>query len=252
LPNDFDNSSAGKLMGLATKSEAYAAEKSAIKKRKTTLEHQTQSMPILDNPRHEAYAQAFFAGLSNGGTQEKAYRAAGYLVTNKNSANACASRLMLRIANRVRELQAEANARIQPQIDLSRERVGCRLDLASRIAEEQKNPSAIASSELGIAKVFGHIGEDIDHSKQSFAQAKSMKEIGKRLLQSVGLASPDDASVAEAIEANDQFVARLEEIRDKAEARLSASCGCGACAVERVQNRPDLHMRHRISRQSLV
>jgi hypothetical protein len=51
LPNDFDNSSGGKLMGLATKSEAYAAEKSTIKKRKTTLEHQTQSMPILDNTK---------------------------------------------------------------------------------------------------------------------------------------------------------------------------------------------------------
>jgi hypothetical protein len=38
LPNDFDNSSAGKLMGLATKSEAYAAD--CYKKRKTTLERQ--------------------------------------------------------------------------------------------------------------------------------------------------------------------------------------------------------------------
>jgi hypothetical protein len=174
-------------------------------------------MPILDNPRHEAYAQAFFAGLSNGGTQEKAYRAAGYLVTNKNSANACASRLMLRIANRVRELQAEANARIQPQVDLSRERVGRRLDLASRMAEEQKNPAGIASSELGIAKVFGHLGEDIDDKRASFAQANSMKEIGKRLLQSIGFEAPDDVSVRLAIEANDQFIARLEAIRDSAQ-----------------------------------
>jgi hypothetical protein len=177
-------------------------------------------MPILDNPRHEAYAQAFFAGLSNGGTQEKAYRAAGYLVTNKNSANACASRLMLRIANRVRELQAEANARIQPQVDLSRERVGRRLDLASRMAEEQKNPQGIAQSELGIAKVFGHIGDDLDKAKQGYAQAKSMKDIGKTLLQSVGLADPDDAGVTQAIEANDAFVQRLEAIRDKAQATL--------------------------------
>jgi hypothetical protein len=183
LPNDFDNSSAGKLMGLATKSEAYAAEKSAIKKRKTTLEHQTQSMPILDNPRHEAYAQAFFAGLSNGGTQEKAYRAAGYLVTNKNSANACASRLMLRIANRVKELQREALERQQVEVDVSRQRIGRRLDLASRMAEKQNNPQGIATSELGIAKVFGHIGAGIEDSKQTFAQAKSMKEIGKRFAE---------------------------------------------------------------------
>jgi len=198
-------------MGLATKSEAYAAEKSAIKKRKTTLEHQTQSMPILDNPRHEAYAQAFFAGLSNGGTQEKAYRAAGYLVTNKNSANACASRLMLRIANRVRELQAEANKRLQPKIDLSRERIGKRLDLASRIAEEQKNPSAIASSELGIAKVFGHIS-DQPEAKHDFNSAQSMQDIGRKLLQSVGLEHATEDQIEAAILANDKFIDELERI----------------------------------------
>jgi hypothetical protein len=63
---------------------------------------------------------------------------------------------MLTIVNRVREeLQQEANKRLQPDVDLSRERVGRRLDLASRMAEEQKNPAGIASSELGIAKVFG-------------------------------------------------------------------------------------------------
>jgi hypothetical protein len=173
-------------------------------------------MPILDNPRHEAYAQAFFAGLSNGGTQEKAYRAAGYLVTNKNSANACASRLMLRIANRVRELQAEANARIQPQVDLSRDRVGRRLDLASRMAEQQKNPQGIVSSELGIAKVFGIAGEDVDEKRQSFATANSMHDIGKRLLQSIGFSEPDDASIQAAIEANDAFIERLEAIRNAA------------------------------------
>ena len=171
-------------------------------------------MPILDNPRHEAYAQAFFAGLSNGGTQEKAYRVAGYLVTNKNSAKACASRLMLTIANRVRELQQEANARIQPQVDLSRKRVGRRLDLASRMAEEQKNPAGIATSELGIAKVFGHVGEDIDDKRQGFAQATSMKDIGKRLLESIGFSAPDDVSIRAAIEANDRFIAELEAIRD--------------------------------------
>src|SRR5262249_43858568 len=59
------------------------------------------------------------------------------------------------ILERVRELQAEANARLQPKLDLSRERIGRRLDKASRIAEEQGNASAMATSELGIAKVFG-------------------------------------------------------------------------------------------------
>jgi hypothetical protein len=44
-----------------------------------------------------------------------------------------------------------------------------------------------------------------------------MHEIGERLLQSVGFASPDDVSIQAAIEANDVFIARLEAIRDAAQ-----------------------------------
>jgi hypothetical protein len=44
-----------------------------------------------------------------------------------------------------------------------------------------------------------------------------MQDIGRKLLQSVGFASPDDVSVKAAIEANDAFVSRLEQIRDKAQ-----------------------------------
>ncbi len=171
-------------------------------------------MPALSNPRHEAFAQRFFAGLATGITQAEAYRAVGYRGGTKNSADSGACRLMSRIVKRVSELQQEALQREQPEVDVSRQRVGRRLDLASRMAEQQRNPQAIASSELGIAKVFGHTGEDIEQSKQGFAQAKSMKEVGKRLLQSIGLNEPDSASVELAIEANDAFVQRLEAIRD--------------------------------------
>jgi hypothetical protein len=174
-------------------------------------------MPVLPNPRHEAFAQHFFAGLSNGITQEKAYRAAGYLVTNRNSADACASRLMLRIAKRVSELQAEALERQQPQIDISRDRIGKRLDLASKMAEKQQNPNGITASELGIAKVFGLMNEDIQAKAQDITTANTMQDIGRRLLQSIGFSAPDDASIAAAIEANDAFVERLEAIRDSAQ-----------------------------------
>jgi len=43
-----------------------------------------------------------------------------------------------------------------------------------------------------------------------------MQDIGRKLLQSVGFASPDDVSIQAAIEANDAFIARLEAIRDGA------------------------------------
>jgi hypothetical protein len=176
-------------------------------------------MPALPNPRHELYAQLFFAGLSNGGTQEQAYRAAGYLPSNKNSAKACASRLMLTIVNRVRELQAEANQRLRPKVDLSRERVGRRLDMASEMAEKEGNVAGMVSSELGIAKVFG-LEKAPDAKQLDLQGARSMNDIGRRLLQSVGLREPDAASVQDAVEANNAFVARLEQIKARAEGTL--------------------------------
>jgi hypothetical protein len=44
-----------------------------------------------------------------------------------------------------------------------------------------------------------------------------MNDIGRRLLLSVGLAEPhDDPSIREALEAKDDFIGRLEAIRDRA------------------------------------
>jgi hypothetical protein len=56
---------------------------------------------------------------------------------------------------------------------------------------------------------------DPEPNKLDFATANSMQDIGRKLLQSVGFASPDDLSIQAAIEANDQFIAELEQIRDK-------------------------------------
>jgi hypothetical protein len=44
-----------------------------------------------------------------------------------------------------------------------------------------------------------------------------MQDIGRKLLQSVGLPNPTDADIAAAIELNDIFVAKLERIRAEAE-----------------------------------
>ena len=122
-------------------------------------------MPALANPRHERFAQLIVEGLMNGErkaySQGRAYIAAGYEAKDAGkrggSAEAAASRLLNRvkpIIDRVRELQAEATKRLQPKLDLSRERIGRDLDQASRIAAEQKNASAMVASVLGIAKVF--------------------------------------------------------------------------------------------------
>jgi hypothetical protein len=174
-------------------------------------------MPALPNPRHERYAQEFFKGLSNGITQHDAYKAAGYLPSNKNSAKACASRLMLTIANRVRELQEESNKRVQHKVDLSRERVGRRLDLASRMAEEQRNAQGIVASELGIAKVFG-LEQEQESKGQELIPSDSTRDIAMKVLRSVGLREPDALSVDEAIKANDVYVSTLEDIVSRAQA----------------------------------
>jgi hypothetical protein len=180
-------------------------------------------MPALSNPRHEAFAQALFIGLGGKTRQERANSTA-YLVaypgsTAPGSAKASAARLLARVSpilDRVRELQAEQAARTQKKVDISRERIARRLDLASQIAEQERNASAIVSSELGIAKIFG-LESTKEEAPHSFKDAKSMNDIGERLLISVGLARPTPTAIEQAIEANNVFVARLEEIRDQAE-----------------------------------
>ncbi len=179
-------------------------------------------MPVLPNPRHEAFAQAIFAGLSRhqNYSQAQAYRDAGYKVTNGNSARACASRLLTfanGVAERIHELQAEQLKRITPKLDLSKETIGRRLRIASTMAEDDRNPQGIVAAELGMAKVFHRIDDNSDNGKIDWNTTTSMKDIGSKLLQSVGFASPDDVSIQAAIEANDAFIAQLEAIRDRAQ-----------------------------------
>jgi hypothetical protein len=175
-------------------------------------------MPALTNPRWEAFAQALFIGL--GGktrlerAQSTAYLTAYPTCSNGNSAEAAASRLLRRvkpILDRVLELQAEQAKRTQRKIDISRDRLARRLDMASTLAEQQGNVAGIVSSELGIAKIFG-LESAKQEGTQSFKDAGSMQDIGRRLLISVGLREPSDEAVSLAIEANNAFVARLEQI----------------------------------------
>jgi hypothetical protein len=73
---------------------------------------------------------------------------------------------------------------------------------------------------MGKAKIMNFTNEQPKQSVD-FNEANSMQDIGRKLLQSVGFASPDDVSIAAAIEANDVFVARLEAIRDAAQRELN-------------------------------
>ena len=183
-------------------------------------------MPALSNPRYERFAQALFAGLA-GDTRVKRAQSTAYLTAYPNSSTAAAktsaSRLLTRanqIFERVRELQAEQAARTQRKIDISRDRLARRLDMASTMAETQGNVAGIVASEMGIAKVFG-IDQGDKNVTHSFKNAQSMNDIGKRLLISIGLAEPPAEAINAAIQANDAFVSRLEAIRDEYRANLS-------------------------------
>jgi tetrahydromethanopterin S-methyltransferase subunit G len=179
-------------------------------------------MPVLDNPRWERFAQCLVASLSDKpegkNTFKAAYIAAGYSARG-HSAEELASRLLRKvepIAARVKELQAQQLARIQPKLDISKETIGRRLRRASIMAEEDRNPAAMATCELGMAKVF-HRLDTPDTTQVDFNSAQSMQDIGRKLLQSIGFASPDDDSIREAIELNDTFIDGLQQIYQRAQ-----------------------------------
>src|SRR5262249_19666142 len=175
--------------------------------------------------RWERFAQAIVEGLANGDrkpySQGRAYMGAGYTAQGM-AAEVCASKLLKKvkpILDRVRELQAEANKRLEPKLDITRETIGKRLRKASHMAEQQENPAAMATCELGMAKVFHSIPTS-DDTTQDFTTARNMYDVGKKLLQSVGFREPDDVSIQAAIEANDRFIDELQAIHQRAQALM--------------------------------
>jgi hypothetical protein len=183
----------------------------------------SETMPVLPNPRHEAFAQAIFNGIvgAKGGasSQAEAYRRAGYHVTNGNSARACASRLLTfanGIGERIEELQAQAAERAQESAD----KCVRELNQLRRDAHADKAYAAAVSAVMGKAKILNLIVDQHQFSSQiDFSQASSMQDIGRKLLQSVGAdeRTITDEQIEQAIAANDALVAQLEAIRDAAQ-----------------------------------
>jgi Terminase small subunit len=177
-------------------------------------------MPVLPNPRHEAFAQAIFSGIvgAKGGahSQAEAYRRAGYHVTSGNSARACASRLLTfanGIAERVRELQEEAAERAAETADKCVQE----LNQLRKDAHSDKAYGAAVAAVMGKAKILNLVvDQHAVVTAQDFSTANSMQDIGRKLLQSVGFSEPDDVSIQAAIDANDAFIERLGAIRNAA------------------------------------
>jgi len=178
-------------------------------------------MPALDNPRWEAFAQAIVKGLAsdkrNGkNTQRAAYLAAGYSTTSDEATDAAASRLLRKvksIVERIRELQANALARVDRKLDISRERIGRNLDLASRIAQDERKASDIVAAETALAKIFGLVKTNASYDPTDLNHAQSAEQLAELLLVNVGGSPPFTApEIERAIAANDRFVEELEHI----------------------------------------
>src|SRR5262245_31722631 len=177
-----------------------------------------QSMPALQNPRHERYAQLIVEALNNGQPKPysatHAYIAAGYTAKDPGkpgSAQASSSRLLSRVIQRVRELQAIAAKNAAETV----EKMARELNEIQYEARADKAHAAAVSAVMGKAKILNL--DTPQPSPTDFKSAKSMHDIGERLLRSVGLPSPDEDSIAAAIEANDRFIAELEAIKARAE-----------------------------------
>ena len=177
-------------------------------------------MPALENPRHERYAQLIVEALNGGQPKpygaSRAYIAAGYTAKDPGkpgSAQAASSRLLYLVINRVRELQQIGAKNAAESV----EKMARELNEIQYEARADKAHAAAVSAVLGKARLL-NIMPDEAPKPIDFAQANSMQDIGRKLLQSVGFASPDDVSIEAAIAANDSFIARLEAIRDAAQA----------------------------------
>ena len=185
-------------------------------------------MPALKNVKWERFCQAIVNGVAKQGqklTQGRAYITAGYnakdVGKDGGSAETCASRLLKRaqVENRIAELLYEAQQQATKKRAFDIETISERMALASRIAEEDRNPSALYGAEKAIAEVRGIIVKNgnPNPNKIDFNSAQSLQEIGRKLLQSVGFSEPDDVSVARAVELNDTFIDGLQQIYQDAQ-----------------------------------
>jgi hypothetical protein len=177
-------------------------------------------MPVLLNPRHEAFAQAIFVGLCSPNlypTRGHAYNAAGYRAKDAGKAGgsaevaACNLLKKIKIFDRVRELQAQAAERAAETADKCVQE----LNQLRKDAHSDKAYGAAVAAVMGKAKILNL--DTAQPSPTDFKSAKSMHDIGERLLKSIGLSSPDEDSIQAAISANDRFIAELEAIKARAE-----------------------------------
>lgn len=155
-------------------------------------------MPILQNPRHEAFAQL----LASGKSADAAYVEAGY---KENRHNAAALAREQHISTRVSEILSKVAKRAEITIHS----LADELEDARAMAMAEKQTSAAVAATMGKAKLFGLIIEKKQHSGanggpiQTVAldRLKDMSpeelKILERALVQIGLADGDTGGAGE-------------------------------------------------------
>ena len=110
-------------------------------------------MPVLPNPRHEAFAQA----LAKGKSADEAYALAGF---KPNRGNATRLKANESIRARVAELQERGAKRVEVTV----ESLSAELDEARTKALESGQISAAVSATMGKAKLHGKLVERKHHT----------------------------------------------------------------------------------------
>lgn len=110
-------------------------------------------MPILENSRHEIFAQE----LAKGATADEAYRLAGY---SENRGNATRLKANESVLKRVAELKEAAAVRARKSMDDILEQ----LDDDRQFAREMEAPSAAIQATMGQAKILGYDKQLIEHT----------------------------------------------------------------------------------------
>jgi hypothetical protein len=110
-------------------------------------------MPVLSNPKHEAFAQS----LAKGETADDAYVQAGY---QPNRGNAARLKANESVRARLAELQGKAAAKTEITATTLIEE----LEAARLLALEARQASAAVSATMGKAKLTGHIVDRREHS----------------------------------------------------------------------------------------
>lgn len=110
-------------------------------------------MPVLKNPRHEAFAQA----LAKGETADQAYQSAGYKEDRGHASRLAANGS---IRQRLTELQSAAAERTLVTIDsITRE-----LDEDRELARSVKQAAAAITATVNKAKLHGLMTDKHEHS----------------------------------------------------------------------------------------